>query len=82
MTVTWLQFAAGALLVVLAGVLLRALSAGHLLTVFMTILLTALAVSFMVNRSRKALGKMGYDSLVILLGYIAAVAVLFFMRTG
>lgn len=64
-------------LVYLPGALLNTISSDHLLTVMMAIILTALAITGIVNRSKKAIGLFGLDSFVIICGYLAAVAVLF-----
>lgn len=69
-------------IVYLPGPLLKAVHPEHLLTILMCVVLTALAITGLVNRSKRAVGFFGIDSLVIVCGYITAVAVLFFIRTG
>ncbi|MCJ7806086.1 MAG: sodium:calcium antiporter, partial [Clostridia bacterium] len=64
------------------GSLLKASSPEHLLTILMCVVLTAIAITGLVNRSKRAVGLLGIDSFVIVFGYLAAVAVLFFTRTG
>lgn len=64
------------------GPLLKASSPEHLLTILMCVVLTAIAITGLVNRSKKAVGLLGIDSFVIVFGYLAAVAVLFFTRAG
>lgn len=66
-------------LIYLPGALLNKISTDHLLTVMMAIILTALAITGIVNRSRKAIGLFGFDSFAIIFSYLAAVAVLFFL---
>lgn len=69
-------------IVYLPGPLLKAVHPEHLLTILMCVILTALAITGLVNRSKRAVGLFGIDSLVIVCGYVIAVAVLFFIRTG
>lgn len=64
------------------GNLLKESSFEHLLTLLMCIALTSLVTVGLVNRSVKAVGPIGYDSIVIVLGYLIAVAALFYMRLG
>ncbi|MDW7739674.1 MAG: hypothetical protein SCJ97_06410 [Bacillota bacterium] len=67
-------------LVYLPGPILKASSQGHLLTLLMCTILTALAITGLVNRSKRAIGYLGIDSLVIVVVYLSAVAALFFVR--
>jgi len=66
-------------LIYLPGALLNTISSDHLLTVMMVVILTAVAITGIVNRSKKAIGLFGLDSFMIICGYMAAVAVLFFL---
>ncbi len=59
------------------GPLLQSVSSGHLLTALMCIGLTAVAMIGLVYRSEKSVGWIGYDSLTIIIGYLAAFYVLF-----
>ncbi len=54
----------------------------HLLTILMCIALTSLVTVGLANRSIKALGPIGYDSMIIVMGYLIAIVVLFYMRVG
>jgi len=64
------------------GALLKASSFEHLLTILMCVILTSLVITGLINRSKKAIGLFGFDSLIIAFGYLIAVAVLFYIRTG
>lgn len=64
------------------GNLLKDSSFDHLLTILMCIALTSLVAVGLANRSKKAVGLIGYDSIIIVIGYLIAVAMLFYMRIG
>jgi cation:H+ antiporter len=64
------------------GPLLKDSSFEHLLTILMVVALTSMVMVGLANRSEKAVGPIGYDSIVIAVGYLIAVAVLFYVRIG
>lgn len=73
---------AAADLIYLPGPLLQSVSSGHLLTIMMAIILTSIASTGLVYCSKRCVGRLGINSVFILLGYFTAAAVLFFTRTG
>jgi hypothetical protein len=64
------------------GNLFKDSSFEHLLTILMCIALTSLVMVGLANRSIKAVGLIGYDSIIIAMGYLIAIAVLFYVRIG
>ncbi|RJX23343.1 MAG: sodium:calcium antiporter [Dethiobacter sp.] len=66
----------------LPGPLLQAISSVHLLTIVMAIILTSMAITGLVYRSRRSIGWLSFDSIFIVIGYLIAVAVLFYTRGG
>lgn len=57
--------------------LLQVVSQGHIITLIMAIGLTSLAVIGLLSRSTKSIGGLSYYSIFIVLGYLAAVSLLF-----
>ncbi|MEW5921397.1 MAG: sodium:calcium antiporter [Bacillota bacterium] len=66
----------------LPGSLLQAISTKHLWTIAMGIILTSMAITGLVNRSRRSVGWLSLNSIFIVAGYLVAVAVLFYTRGG
>jgi cation:H+ antiporter len=66
----------------LPGPLLQAISSEHLLTIGMGIILTSMVITGFVYRSRRSIGWLSFDSIFIVIGYLAAVFVLFYTRGG
>ena len=64
------------------GSLFKDSSFEHLLTILMCIALASLVAVGLANRSVKALGLIGYDSIIVVIGNLSAIAVLFYMRIG
>jgi len=96
--ITWLQFIAGALIIVIAGITLTKNAeilakkfglgagwAGLLILPLATSLpeLTSSARAVLINAPDLAAGNLfGIDSYIIIFGYLAAAFVLFYMRVG
>lgn len=59
------------------GPVLRVVSQGHLVVALMSVILTSFAVVGLIYRSQRSVGRLGYDSAAIVIGYVTAMAVLF-----
>ncbi len=62
------------------GPLLHAVSLKHLWTIAMAIVLTSIAITGLVKRPRSSIGWFSIYSIIIVAGYLVAVAVLFYTR--
>jgi cation:H+ antiporter len=59
------------------GPIMHVISGGHLITALMSIILTCLAVIGLIYRSQRSFGRLGYDSVAIIIGYFMAILLLF-----
>lgn len=66
----------------LPGSLLQSIAPEHLFTIAMAIILTLMAIIGLVRPSRRSIGRLSFNSIFIVIGYLAAVAVLFYTRGG
>jgi len=64
------------------GSLLQAVNTGHLLTIAMVVMLTSVAMIGFTEKAKRSIGWFSIYAIIIVIGYLIAVAVLFLTRGG